>query len=291
MSVYIQDHPEAQVEIADELESFLHVMIYCAIRYLPHTCTNVGDFMYQFFDDGVRRGEADYTCGASKRLIMQTGQLTTLWNENIIFLRRRRDPDAEPPTAADRHPIDELFKRLLEFFSARYALCAGNQQSDSGGQFAAYFNEGEAKDEPGGSRKRESQSQMTVQGLLTQLPLYIARYVRAATSALLPTSLFAAYLEDGTSRELKSRTALENRYKSIQTHSRLITMLGMASEQEASKWPGPQDRLPDQLQPEYKPNREVKTREKRTAPVGEPDEQPPSKRRCTASGRTASRVR
>ncbi|KAJ2975117.1 hypothetical protein NUW54_g11782 [Trametes sanguinea] len=67
-------------------------------------------------------------------------------------------------------------------------------------------------------------------------------------------------------------------------------MLGMASEQEASEWPGPEDRLTDQLQPEYKPNRQAKTREKRTAPQDEPEEQPPSKRRCTASGRTASRV-
>ncbi|KAI9062391.1 hypothetical protein FKP32DRAFT_1677338 [Trametes sanguinea] len=243
MSVYIQDHPEAQIEIADELESFLHVMIYCAIRYLPHTCTNVGDFMYQFFDDGIRRGDADYTCGASKRLIMQTGQLTTLWNENIIFLRRRRDPEAESHTEEDMHPINELFTALLHYFMARYLLAARAALRASVSRFAAYLN---ANGTDGKS------------GVQLQSP--------------------------------EPRNTLEERYKCIQTHSHLITMLAMASEQEASEWPGPEDRLPDQVQPEYKPNREVKTREKRTAPQDEPEEQPASKRRCTASGRTASRV-
>ncbi|CDO69600.1 hypothetical protein BN946_scf184875.g3 [Trametes cinnabarina] len=53
MSVGTLLDPKAHVQVSDELESFLHVIIYCAIRYLPNTCDDVGEFMYKFFDDGL----------------------------------------------------------------------------------------------------------------------------------------------------------------------------------------------------------------------------------------------
>ncbi|OSD00221.1 hypothetical protein PYCCODRAFT_1479316 [Trametes coccinea BRFM310] len=198
MSVNIQDNPESQVEIADELESFLHVMIYCAIRYLPHTCENVGDFMYRYFDDGLRRGEAEYTCGASKRLVMKTGELTTLLDEPITFLRRPRNPDAGPPTEDDSHTIIDLITPLFKYFSAREDVTEGKPASKS----------------------QKSESQLT----------------------------------------------LEKHAKYIQNHIRMIAMLAIASDEMASEWPGPEDRLPDQLQPTYKPDMLEKTRDKRAAP-------------------------
>ncbi|KAL7277796.1 hypothetical protein ACG7TL_008739 [Trametes sanguinea] len=238
MSVNIQDNPETQVEIADELESFLHVMIYCAIRYLPHTCENVGDFMYRYFDDGLRRGEAEYTCGASKRLVMKTGELTTLTDEQIIFLRRPRDSNAGPPTAKDQHPINRLLTQLLKYFSARYVLAKRHALNSEPDVFDMYLDEDELEGEFGGSQSQVSEP---------------------------PTRL------------------LEARYKLMQTHPRILKMLSMASERVASVWPGPEDRLPDQLQPTYKPDMLEKTRDKRAAPDDTPEEQPASKRQRSAA--------
>ncbi|OSD00255.1 hypothetical protein PYCCODRAFT_1479342 [Trametes coccinea BRFM310] len=239
MSVRIQTHPETQVEIADELESFLHVMIYCAIRYLPHTCENVGDFMYRYFDDGLRRGEAEYTCGACKRMVMESGVLKTLSNQRIVFLRHRRAPDDEPPTEDDLHPIEDLLAELLQYFSARYILANGALVQPSRKRFAAYL----VRD----GRPR---------GLLSQDP--------------------------------ETRTKLEERYELTRTHSPMIAMLEMASDKVAYEWPGPEDRLPDQLKPDYKPNKLEKIREKRSAPDDDAQQRSASKRHRSAA--SASRA-
>ncbi|OSD00226.1 hypothetical protein PYCCODRAFT_1460324 [Trametes coccinea BRFM310] len=90
MSVHTQDYPETQVEIADELESFLHVLIHCPTRCLSHTCKNVRDFMHHYFDDGVLKQETDYTCGLLKATIIKTGELITRNHILIIFDALRR---------------------------------------------------------------------------------------------------------------------------------------------------------------------------------------------------------
>ncbi|OSD00241.1 hypothetical protein PYCCODRAFT_1393870 [Trametes coccinea BRFM310] len=238
MSVNIQDHPETQVEIADELESFLHVMIYCAIRYLPHTCENVGDFIHHFFDDGVCVEEAEYTCGALKRMVMDSGVLKTLSNRPIIFLRRPRNPLSPPPTVADEHPINSLFKFLLPYFRARYMLAADSEHTDEPSEFAAFF---------AGRRAAIARPSFSVPQL--------------------------------------SQDDLKALAESIKTHSAIIGDLDMASEEMKARWPGSEDRLPDQLKADYKPNKVAKTREKRTAPDGESADQPSSKRHCSDASR------
>ncbi|CDO69599.1 hypothetical protein BN946_scf184875.g2 [Trametes cinnabarina] len=128
MSVHTLSKPEAQVQIADELESFLHIMIYCAIRYLPHTCDDVGEFMYSFFDDGRLVEEAEYTCGYFKRSVMKEGQLHDLAGKRILFLRTPRPPKPKDRSTTTKkmtvhpHPIGGLIITLLQWFSARYRL-------------------------------------------------------------------------------------------------------------------------------------------------------------------------
>ncbi|KAJ2965410.1 hypothetical protein NUW54_g14128 [Trametes sanguinea] len=92
MSVRTLTHPSAPVQIADELESFLHVMIYCAIRYLPHTCNDVGEFMYNFFDDGVRVEESEYTCGKLKHSVLMEACLRNVNHDTISFLKSPPPP-------------------------------------------------------------------------------------------------------------------------------------------------------------------------------------------------------
>ncbi|KAI9062405.1 hypothetical protein FKP32DRAFT_1652961 [Trametes sanguinea] len=234
MSVHIQDHPEAQVQIADELESFVHVMLYCAIRYLPHTCEDVGDFMYHYFDDSVRKAGTEYTCGMLKRKIVKEGRVTTCANARITFLRRPRANKAKPPTAAAQHPINLLLTHLLKHFKARYALARNNTSSSFHAWASAWLTKKTNDNLKPGSQPRETTN---------------------------------------------SQSELEEFYEDIKTHSRMIEMLGMASEEVASEWPGPEDRLSDQLKSKYDPNRPEKTPEKRAASGGEAKEVHSTKRR------------
>ncbi|OSD00252.1 hypothetical protein PYCCODRAFT_1460340 [Trametes coccinea BRFM310] len=272
MSVNVQDNPKAQVEIADELESFLLVMIYCAIRYLPHTCQNVGEFIHHFFDDSAWVDETEYTCGPLKRMVMDSGVLKTLTNRNITFLRRPRNPHSGPLTADDRHPIDSLIMALLKHLSARYAL-AKRDRGKLVSSVEALLAEIHMKHELD-KQEREAQPQTSLAGLFTQLPKYIARGVVAARDALFSSSYVAAYLDEKRTRynSQKPVESPEELYKGIQTHSLLIYFLDTASEELSSLWPGPEDRLPDQLKPK-------RTSEKRTAPEGETTGRPFSKRR------------
>ena len=50
MSVAMLTENSKVVEIADELESFYHVILYNAVRYLASNCTNAGAFIEDFFD-------------------------------------------------------------------------------------------------------------------------------------------------------------------------------------------------------------------------------------------------
>ncbi|KAL7277810.1 hypothetical protein ACG7TL_008754 [Trametes sanguinea] len=244
MSVHIQDYPEAQVEIADELESFLHVMIYCAIRYLPHTCEDVGDFMYHFFDDGVRQGNAGYTCGALKRMVVDTGILKTLSNWPVTFLRRPRAPDPKPRNPLERplevsteemHPINGVIMTpLLQCITARYRLLYPQPRNDEGSGVKELLASchGSDDDEP----------------------------------------------SNGNEDPLGAQNKLKSQSKKIETHKYMIKLLSTASDANAHLWPGPEDRLADQLDPTFHPDKQKKIREQRAAPAAKPGPQPASKR-------------
>ncbi|OSD00237.1 hypothetical protein PYCCODRAFT_1469564 [Trametes coccinea BRFM310] len=257
MSVYIQDHPESQVEIADELESFLHVLIYCAIRYLPHTCENVGDFMHHYFDDGVRKQETDYTCGLLKATIIKNGELITRSHVPIIFLRRHQaspgDPDSQPVESSqllkkssnlwtkpatvsktDRHPINRVITSLLECFAARYSLLypklSEEYASEDDEDFPNAFSFSKALGGDKGALRAHN------------------KLISTLTSKL------------------------------IESHIHMIELLSTASDEMAHRWPGPEDRLADQLDPGFNPSKAEKVREKRAAPAAKPGPQPASKR-------------
>ncbi|OSD00242.1 hypothetical protein PYCCODRAFT_1479330 [Trametes coccinea BRFM310] len=258
MSVHIQDHPESQVEIADELESFLHVLIYCAIRYLPHTCENVGDFMHHYFDDGVRKQETDYTCGLLKATIIKTGELITRSRIPIVFLRCPQgsadDPDPTPRNPSelskessqrsespltvsqeDMHPINGVIMTpLLQCITARYRLLYPQLRNNEGSAVKALLascNESD-DDEP----------------------------------------------SNGNEDPLGAQTKLKSQSKKIETHKYMIRLLSTASDANAHLWPGPEDRLADQLDPTFHPDKQKKIREQRAAPAAKPGPQPASKR-------------
>ncbi|KAI0760492.1 hypothetical protein C8Q74DRAFT_1221121 [Fomes fomentarius] len=95
-------------EIPDDLESFLYVLLYYAIRYLRSNCkdTDVGHWIEDFFDSyGVDGGS--YICGRTKCHTVQAAAQLTLDNGEILSFGRH---------------MDGLFRSLLRSFKAYYAV-------------------------------------------------------------------------------------------------------------------------------------------------------------------------
>ncbi|KAJ2965269.1 hypothetical protein NUW54_g14175 [Trametes sanguinea] len=74
-AAYIMKHPYQPVSVADELESFFHVLLFYAVRLLLHNVADVRLFVTEYFDsftvaDGARRG-----CSHLKQSSMKHGAI------------------------------------------------------------------------------------------------------------------------------------------------------------------------------------------------------------------------
>ncbi|PIL27941.1 hypothetical protein GSI_09976 [Ganoderma sinense ZZ0214-1] len=128
MSVYSSKYPGRPLSVADELESFLHVLIYLAVRFLRTGSLNVWTFIDNYFEGFQLDVDDRVTCGSLKETIIQTGSL--LWGEAPIrFL-------TEPMSAGDRDalsqevlsPLNEIIENYLAFFKARYTVLEYERQ-------------------------------------------------------------------------------------------------------------------------------------------------------------------
>ncbi|KAI0629397.1 hypothetical protein C8Q77DRAFT_285190 [Trametes polyzona] len=140
-----------RIIVQDDMESFFHVLLYLAIRYLPHNCPNVGDFISKFFDGyeevaGVYYG-GHYKFGAVSDARLRAIPLT----DPLRFYIKRpsdsqlvphsgstdtheaRDPtsrslgddgeeDSDDSERANVHPINGLLAAFLERIRAHYVL-------------------------------------------------------------------------------------------------------------------------------------------------------------------------
>ncbi|OSD02238.1 hypothetical protein PYCCODRAFT_1425371 [Trametes coccinea BRFM310] len=76
MSVaYIENHPHKPVSVADELESFFHVLLFYAVRMLRHNVTDVRFFITDYFDSFTVASEAGRDCSSTKSAVMRSGAL------------------------------------------------------------------------------------------------------------------------------------------------------------------------------------------------------------------------
>ncbi|KAH9889455.1 hypothetical protein C8Q73DRAFT_766158 [Cubamyces lactineus] len=286
LSTHALSNPKAQIQIADELESFFHVLLYCAIRFLPHTCSDVSRFMYTFFDCGETVGHREYTCSVLKSTSMLLGRLRTASGIPIVFLTRPRTQEEIAAAAAQsekgssvtlqlsgqpdsssiaatfqektgvpedlRHPIDEIFETLLGWFKARYEL----MEPPSDSRPVASNHRLDSWDPRGAARWE--------------------RYVKDNASALAARNAPDVALLQATARKLN-------------THRDMLGVLAtmLYSEEWKEKWPR-DDKLPDQLDPKFDPDPKNSQR-----PGKRPDReddafeesQPESKRVCSAASR------
>ncbi|KAI0641684.1 hypothetical protein C8Q79DRAFT_1014110 [Trametes meyenii] len=94
------------IEIPDELESFMHVILYHSVRYLKSNCNDVASYIERFFDAHTVDDNV-YTCGLAKLA--------------AVKLYGRLEIKDKLPLKFDS-PLDDLFKRLLSSFHAHYVV-------------------------------------------------------------------------------------------------------------------------------------------------------------------------
>ncbi|KAI0368161.1 hypothetical protein BV20DRAFT_969455 [Pilatotrama ljubarskyi] len=114
MSVnYIDCKWTRPIVVADELESFFHVLVYYAVRFLPSTLPSVTKFVIEYFDTFTRDpSTGERSSGEFKRSTLTHGQLS---NQSVPleFLKKTRKHG---------NPLNELISDLLALFSARYVV-------------------------------------------------------------------------------------------------------------------------------------------------------------------------
>ncbi|KAI9061471.1 hypothetical protein FKP32DRAFT_1594454 [Trametes sanguinea] len=111
-SAVLSDHKK-DIEISDELESFFHVTLYYAVRYLKSNCTDVGGFIEGYFDTYTVEKDT-YKCGEKKARAMGDGVL-------------KASPSGRSSGGATLEfssRLDRFFKEALQWFKGRYAVKA-----------------------------------------------------------------------------------------------------------------------------------------------------------------------
>ncbi|RPD63392.1 hypothetical protein L227DRAFT_521527 [Lentinus tigrinus ALCF2SS1-6] len=112
MSWNLLSYPGDSVSIADELEAFVHVLIYGCVRFIHHNFKNIDGFMESYFNGFSLNGEREFACPPVKRLCLVAGALTD-GDGPILFVTA--DGSIE-------HPLNNLIKTLLCLFRARYRV-------------------------------------------------------------------------------------------------------------------------------------------------------------------------
>lgn len=132
MSVHSSTYPGLPLSIADELESFLHVLIYLAVRFLRTGSLNVWAFVDNYFEGFAMNNNNRRTCGLLKKEIIRTGSL--MWDEVPIRFLSAPPPAAGPrgvqqqDEAALLSPLNDVIENYLAFFKARYAVLEYERQ-------------------------------------------------------------------------------------------------------------------------------------------------------------------
>ncbi|KAH9947449.1 hypothetical protein B0H21DRAFT_891271 [Amylocystis lapponica] len=117
MSAASLNDANKQMVVQDDLESFLYVLLYFALRFLPNNHPNVPSFMRHFFD-GAYDGDGVYRCGLVKMMAMQSGAIE--WKQDRHTKKRLQflySPNAEIP-----HPLNDIISTLLQWFAAYHRV-------------------------------------------------------------------------------------------------------------------------------------------------------------------------
>ncbi|KAI0698188.1 hypothetical protein C8T65DRAFT_742912 [Cerioporus squamosus] len=112
MSWNLLSYPGGPVSIADELEAFVHVLIYGCVRFIHHNFKTINGFMYSYFDGFSLNDDSDFACPPAKRASLKAGKLTD-GDRALTFVVDDGSTD---------HPLNDLIKKLLGLFKVRYQV-------------------------------------------------------------------------------------------------------------------------------------------------------------------------
>ncbi|KAI0704388.1 hypothetical protein C8T65DRAFT_578230 [Cerioporus squamosus] len=115
MSVALLSHDSSIVRIPDELESFLHVILYHAARYLPSNCDDftIASHIDGYFDTYSVDGDV-CVCGDKKANTIKTGTLAVNNRKILEF----------------SSPMDDLLSEVLLWFQAHYFVSDYNRKGE-----------------------------------------------------------------------------------------------------------------------------------------------------------------
>ncbi|RDX46445.1 hypothetical protein OH76DRAFT_1386590 [Lentinus brumalis] len=121
MSAYLLLNPTMPASVADELESFLHVLIYGCIRRVRSSLTTteqIKEFIAAYFaGDSYDPEYGQACCPVAKRESVVVGQTLTFTTRAVVF----STPDGN---ITEEHPLNELISQLLAVFHSRYVVHA-----------------------------------------------------------------------------------------------------------------------------------------------------------------------
>lgn len=99
--------------VQDDLESFFHVMLYNAVRYLKSNCSDVQLFIKYYFDDAVPI-DREYRVGVFKKAVMRLGLVELPGgSDNLEFYHDK---------PGESHPINKIIRICLSWFKAYYKI-------------------------------------------------------------------------------------------------------------------------------------------------------------------------
>ncbi|KAI9065691.1 hypothetical protein FKP32DRAFT_1590337 [Trametes sanguinea] len=222
LSVAMLSAKPKAVELPDELESFFHVLLYYAVRYLNSnlSCCDAPGFIESYFHDYSRRAGA-YTCGIVKARTVRDARLEVGWNEALKF----------------NSPLDKVFRTLLLWLKARYEVRAYHFRQSEAAKASSLSSTSKAPPKPGASNSakavRPRQKSMT------------AREVRAMEA-------LAAYLDEHEDDLTPKLTAQQEALAELlNQHAGLLFILSMAHGSTEDWDPNDKvgDRAPDDDEP------------------------------------------
>ncbi|KAI0636344.1 hypothetical protein C8Q77DRAFT_1072092 [Trametes polyzona] len=220
MSVaYIQGHPCHPVSIADELESFFHVLLFYAVRFLNSNVPDVGSYILQYFDTYDRRQDGSRRCNARKEMTMYSGTLLTD-GDDISFHDRNGKENTQ---------LNNLFASLLERFKARYDMLRRARKSQK-----------DAKS----STPREHNTE-TVVGSQQHTQSFLEKRLRPPQA--IPPSTPEVTVEDQDTERLS---------KSLNEHNDVVSILMNMTKPGTVPWPR-MDAVPDRCPDHYDPRHTV----------------------------------
>ena len=112
MSLRCLRDPTLPVGLADELESFVHVLIYNGVRFLFHNFAEIAAFVNAYFDDTVVDDRGKKSAPHAKDKSITMGRLT-LCASTLVFTKRKGQPG---------HPMNGLLQELFALLKSRYRV-------------------------------------------------------------------------------------------------------------------------------------------------------------------------